>query len=162
VITEDVPAVAPATAFEEFVDGDGVKLRRILVAQYGVDVGTEIHADAIAWAWEHRDELAGVTNRVGYLYRVAQSSARRHWRWRRRPSFPPETAHAPGDPEPGLGAALAKLRESHRVAVLLVHAHGWTYAEVASALGVPVSTVRNHVHRGLTKLRAVLGVRDDD
>ncbi len=42
------------------------------------------------------------------------------------------------------------------MAVLLVHAHGWSYAEVADVLDIRVSAVRNHVHRGLTKLRTHL------
>lgn len=39
----------------------------------------------------------------------------------------------------------------------VVHAHGRSYAEVAETLGVEVSTVRNHVHRGLQKLPLILG-----
>ena len=31
------------------------RVRRGLVATYGVDVGTEAAADARAWAWEHRE-----------------------------------------------------------------------------------------------------------
>ena len=48
------------------------------------------------------------------------------------------------------------------MAVLLVHAHGHTYEEAAAVLGVPVTTVRNHLHRGLARLRATLGVTDGD
>jgi DNA-directed RNA polymerase specialized sigma24 family protein len=147
-----------AGSYEEFVVADGARLRRLLVARYGLDVGTEVHSDTLAWAWEHWGDLASVTNRVGYLYRVGQSKARRYWRWRRRPAFPPEAAPTVPIHEPGLAAALARLPDAHRVAVLLVHSHGWSYAEVADATGIPVSTVRNHVHRGLRKLRSILGV----
>jgi RNA polymerase sigma-70 factor (ECF subfamily) len=159
VIIEPLEA-GPAT-YEDFLAVDGHRLRRLLVAHYGVDVGTEVTSDTLAWAWEHWDELAPVANRVGYLYRVAQSSGRRYWRWRRRPAFPPEAPDATPDPEPGLASALTRLPEAHRVAVLLVHAHGWSYAEVAETLGVPVSTIRNHVHRGMQKLRLILGVDDE-
>ena len=144
-------------SYEDFLAADGPRLRRLLVAHYGADVGAEVAADTLLWAWEHWDDLDAVANRLGYLYRVAQSNSRRYWRWRRRPSFPPELSPPMSEPEPGLPAALARLPEAHRVAVLLVHAHGWSYAEVADAVGVEVSTVRNHVHRGMQKLRLILG-----
>jgi RNA polymerase sigma factor (sigma-70 family) len=102
-----------------------------------------------------------MANPVGFLYRVAQSNARRYLRWERPVRFPPEDSGERMAPEPGLPAALAALREAHRVAVLLVHAHGWTYREVAAVLDVPESTVRNHVHRGMRKLRRSMGTHDE-
>jgi RNA polymerase sigma factor (sigma-70 family) len=63
--------------------------------------------------------------------------------------------------EPGLPKAIAKLSPKQRVAVLLVHAHGWTHEEAATALEIDVSTLRNHLRRGLQKLRTTLGVDDD-
>ena len=159
MITEK--AAAPLRDYEDFVIGDGARLRRLLVAHFGVEIGPDVHADALAYAWEHWADIAAMASPVGYLYRVAQSNARRHRRWGRRPAFPPETLAGPTDPEPGLGPALARLRIEQRVAVLLVHAHGWSYAEVADALDVPITTVRNHVHRGMTKLRAELGADHD-
>jgi RNA polymerase sigma-70 factor (ECF subfamily) len=152
-----IESLEPATAYEDFLAADGSRLRRLLVARYGIEVGTEVTSDTLCWAWEHWAELALVTNRLAYLVRVGQSKSRRYWRWRRRPTFPPEVAGIISDPEPGLPVALARLPEAHRVAVLLVHAHGWSYGEVAEALGVEVSTVRNHVHRGMQKLRLTLG-----
>jgi len=62
--------------------------------------------------------------------------------------------------DPRLPRALAGLSSQQRAAVLLVHAHGWTLAETADALGCGVSTVRNHLDRGMRRLRASLG--DDD
>jgi RNA polymerase sigma factor (sigma-70 family) len=152
---------ADTESYDDFLAADGPRLRRLLVAHYGVEIGTEVTSDTLAWAWEHWDDLLPVANRVGYLYRVAQSTSRRYWRWRRRPLFPPEEPAARPEPEPGLAAALARLPVAHRVAVLLVHAHDWSYAEVAEALGVPLSTVRNHVHRGMQKLRLILGAEDE-
>lgn len=150
-----------ARGYEAFVAEEGGRLRQVLVARYGVEVGSEVTADALVWAWEHWGEISDVHNPVGYLFRVAQSSARRYWRWRRRPKFPPEVPEESMAPEPGLPGALAALRESHRTAVLLVHAHAWTYREAADVLGVPESTVRNHVHRGMRKLRRLMGAHDE-
>jgi RNA polymerase sigma-70 factor (ECF subfamily) len=114
-------------------------------------------ADALAWAWEHWDEVAGMGNPVGYLYRVAQSSARRYRRWGQRVVLPPEVWEQPNPPEPGLEVGLAKLSAPQRVAIVLVHGLGWTYEETAESMGVPITSVRNHLHRGLIKLRRHLG-----
>ena len=60
-----------------------------------------------------------------------------------------------------LAAALVRLRPDVRVAVVLVHSYGWSYDEVGHLLDVPISTVRNHVHRGLRRLEKLLGSDDE-
>jgi DNA-directed RNA polymerase specialized sigma24 family protein len=134
-----------------------VRLRRALVARYGVELGVEACAEATAWAWAHRTRLLAMTNPVGYLYRVGQSAVRAQSRWHRAPLFPPE----PFDdelpvPDGDLAAALAKLAPDQRAAVMLVHAYGYRYAEAADLLDIPVSTLKNHLHRGGRKLRQLL------
>ena len=54
-----------------------------------------------------------------------------------------------------------RLPERQRVAVLLVHGWDWTHQDVADLMGVSVSTVRNHLARGLESLRTRLGVHID-
>lgn len=60
--------------------------------------------------------------------------------------------------EPALPDALNELSEQQRQAVLLVHATGLTLSEAAEVLDVSVSTLRNHLARGLDRLRRSLGV----
>jgi DNA-directed RNA polymerase specialized sigma24 family protein len=146
-----------AEQFAEFVKIDGLRLRRIMTARYGVETGGDIHAESMAWAWQNWAKLQAMENPVGYLYRVAQSSARPHHRWLRRTSFPskfPERWHL--DEDSSLFNSLSSLSEAQRVSVLMVHGHQWTYAEVAEALECSVSAVTNHVHRGLATLRRQL------
>lgn len=147
-----------AHAFEVFFAEHEPRLRRALVAAYGPDAGSDAAAAALAYAWEHWDRVRTMENPAGYLYRVGQSSARR--RKRPRPERPPL---ASGDHrfEPGLADALHDLTEHQRVAVLLVHGYDWTYAEVGEILAVSVSTVRNHLRRGLEHLQRALGVELD-
>jgi RNA polymerase sigma factor (sigma-70 family) len=59
-----------------------------------------------------------------------------------------------------LASALSSLSERQRLALLLVHGHGWTHEAAAEALGVSTSTLRNHLARGLRRLRTQLGVED--
>jgi DNA-directed RNA polymerase specialized sigma24 family protein len=144
--------------FAEFLVADAPRLRQVLVARFGADVGGESFADSVAWAWAHRDELRDMTNPVGYLFRVAQSSARRHRRWTDRVLLIDVERSTPADDvDVDLLVALAALNDAQRVAVVLVHSHGWSYAEVAETLDVGVDAVRNHVHRGLRRLRTLLG-----
>jgi RNA polymerase sigma factor (sigma-70 family) len=150
--------------FDEIVGEASRKLRRALVARYGPEFGAEAHAAAIAYAWEHRERLVEMANPIGYLWRVAQTSVRRQRRWERQPVLPPERWSPTGSDEAAplndLAPALARLKPDVRVAVLMVHGYDWSYGEVAELLGVPVSTVRNHVHRGLSRLRTTLEVTE--
>ncbi len=49
--------------------------------------------------------------------------------------------------------ALAALSEEMRMAVLLADVEGFSYQEIAEALGWPVGTVMSRLHRGRKKLR---------
>ena len=53
-------------------------------------------------------------------------------------------------------AALRRLPEDFRTAVVLCDVVGLSYEEIAEALSVPVGTVRSRIHRGRRLLRAAL------
>lgn len=159
-VMNDPPEAAGEPAdFEAFVLATEPPLRRVLVAAYGYEDGREAAAEALAYAWEHWTQVREMPNAAGYLFRVAQSSAARGRRWRRRPAPlltpPPGTEHRF---EPGLPAALAELSERQRIAVVLVHGFGYTLREVADLTGIKITTVQNHLERGLRRLRDRLGV----
>jgi RNA polymerase sigma-70 factor (ECF subfamily) len=48
------------------------------------------------------------------------------------------------------------LPESQRVAVVLRHVSGLSLAEIAEVLDCPQGTVKSHISRGLTCLRALV------
>jgi DNA-directed RNA polymerase specialized sigma24 family protein len=143
--------------FEDFVTAVEPRLRRALVAICGSEEGRDATAEALAYAWEHWERVECMANPVGYLFRVAQSRARR----RRTPALfvPPEG----GDPrfEPRLPEALRSLPEQQRLAVVLVHGFGWRASEVAELTGVKPTTTQNHLERGLRRLRKTLGVDEN-
>lgn len=146
-------------SFEAFAESAGTRLRRALVARFGPELGTEAAADAMAYAWRNWDSLRTMVNPVGYLYRVGQTSVRSQTRRiRRTAAFPTESVWNDSipDPDPSLHRALARLSADHRAAVVLVYAHGYSYEEAARVLDVPVTTLRNHLHRGMAKLRSLL------
>ncbi len=149
-----------AASFEELLADHLVRVRRATVARYGLEIGTEVAADARAWAWTHQDKVLAADNPAGLLFRVAQSRARSHHRWasRRAPVelLPETTVGVSGAEMVDLFRALSRLSDPQRVAVVLVHAHGERYDDVAALLGVSTAAVTNHVHRGLKKLRSML------
>lgn len=158
-----VVSAATESDFDAFVRDHGERLRRVLVAQHGLDEGCELAAEAIGFAFEHWERVSAMANPAGYLYRVAQNTGRKRGRRWRRPA-PYGERDVPGPAvrlDPELAAALAELRPAHRASVVLVHGFGWSYAEAAEALGVPETTIRNHVHRGLVALRRRLGPREE-
>jgi DNA-directed RNA polymerase specialized sigma24 family protein len=156
-MTEAEVAMAAEAEFSYFVRTHELRLRQALVARVGPERARDAVADGLAHAWQHWDRVRGMENPAGYVYRVAQSRSRVR---RQRVVFPTPSAGMP-DVEPGLAAALGLLPERQRVAVLLVHGWGWTHQEVADLMEVGVSTVRNHLARGLERLRSELGVRLD-
>ena len=52
-----------------------------------------------------------------------------------------------------IGAALARLSEAQRAALVLCFEHGLTHEEAAAALGCPVGTLKSHVARGKARIR---------
>jgi DNA-directed RNA polymerase specialized sigma24 family protein len=142
--------------FEAFVDEVEPRLRRALVAAYGFERGRDATADALGWAWEHWEQVDGLTNKVAYLFRVGQSKSRR----RKTPVV--FTAHPSSELwfEPSLGPALANLSERQRTAVVLIYGFEWTFREVAELTGTRISTVQSHLKRGLHNLRINMKVSD--
>jgi DNA-directed RNA polymerase specialized sigma24 family protein len=97
-------------------------------------------------------------NPAGYLYRVGVSSV--HPLPPRRSLTEPATWDDPWV-EPSLELGLATLSGLQRTAVVLHHSLGWTHEEIADLLEVSTSTIRNHIDRGMSKLRSVLKVAVD-
>lgn len=139
------------------------RLRRALVARLGAERGREATAEALAWAFEHWAEVEPMANGVGYLYRVGISRTRS-----RKPVEPERVAAVAGttgpqpgdDVDPELWAAVSDLSDNQRVAVVLVHAFGWSMKDVAELLEVSVPTVGTHLRRGLDSLRRRLADAD--
>lgn len=150
------PEPGAAPPFEEFIRTVRARLRPVLWSKWGVEIGSDLCAEVEEYAWIHHERLVAMANPHGYLYRVAQSKARRYTRWSRRNQFPeefPDLVH--DDPElHDTLQLLAGLNDNQRTCVLLVHGFGWTYDEVAELLGVSRAAVNNHVHRGLSRLRS--------
>lgn len=148
------------TGFDAFFKQVEPRVRAALCAAFGVEVGAEAAAEAMAFGWESWERVSRMENSAGYLFKVGRDRARRI-RSRQRRDLP--LFHGV-DPlpedwfEPGLPGALETLSEKQRSAVILRHGYGWSLADVAQVLGVGIPTVQKHAERGLARLRRELGV----
>jgi RNA polymerase sigma factor (sigma-70 family) len=93
-----------------------------------------------------------MTNAPGYLYRVGQSRTRQ----RRSILLFDSPSRVESAFEPELIPALKRLTVNQRTAVVLILGYGWTFREVAELTSIKVTTVQNHLERGLKKLRREL------
>jgi len=111
---------------------------------------------AFEWAFVNWERLMAMENPVGYLFRVGTTRS-----MPRRSPLELPLAGEIGLPEfePKLVPALLKLPETQRTAVWLIHACGWTYADVAAAMEIGESTAGTHASRGLATLRRSLKER---
>ncbi len=142
--------------FNDFVESVGPRLRHAFVARYGPDVGSDVTSEALSYAWENWRKVTGLRNPAGWVYRAGQSRSRRFFR--KPTQLPvPQRSHNP-IVEPELPKCLARLSGKQRVAVMLVHAYGYTVRETADLLGVAPSTVHRNAGRALANLREDLGV----
>lgn len=144
-------------AFDALVRDVEPKLRRAFVALYGPERGRDATAEALAYAWQHSERVTSMANPAGYLFRVGQSRSRQ----RRSGFLVGAQAAASPTVEPKLAAALARLSDRQRVAVVLCVAYDWTSAEAAGFMGVSRGSVQRHLDRAMRKLRRDLGVGDE-
>jgi RNA polymerase sigma-70 factor (ECF subfamily) len=99
---------------------------------------------------------------VGWLNRIAARMYIHCWRVESRFNFDPASVEEFELPDLRavnvadvlyLDLALPLLWATERVCVTLCVGVGLTHPEAADELGIPLGTVKSHVHRGLVKLR---------
>ena len=97
-----------------------------------------------------------MSNRRGYLYRVAENRCRRLAAAQLLP-LPREsgglTPVVDIDAKVDLDRAMDCLSRRQRQAVMLVYAWSYSYDDAAGLIGVSVTSLRNHLTRGLRRLQ---------
>lgn len=115
-----------------------------------------------------------------WLSRIAINAAMDTQRYRKRrpaepyPELEDETWQPPADASADpvtsslmaerhrvLNAALARITDDQRAAIVLYDVEGYDYAEIATITGVSVGTVKSRIHRGRLALRELLHDRMD-
>lgn len=133
------------------------------------DAADDIVQDTLLRAWRRLETFRGDSSFRTWLFaiawRVAKTEASRASRSPQPVREPPELA----SPEPGPAeqaeladaadrarAAIATLPPPQRAAMTAVYLRGARLADAAAALGVPLGTLKTHLHRGRMRLAALL------
>jgi RNA polymerase sigma-70 factor (ECF subfamily) len=152
-------------------------IRRYVTRRVGADAADDVVAETFLAAFRQRAAYQlDRPDALPWLYGIATNLIARHRRTELRqlrvlartgvdPVTEPFTdrvdaAVSVDRAKARLGAALAKLPDAHRDALLLVAWGGLTYEQVATATGVPLGTVQSRISRARRRLRRSLGDLD--
>jgi RNA polymerase sigma-70 factor (ECF subfamily) len=140
-----------------------------LVAQlvaYTGDLGEaqDVAQEVYVRAWQRWRHISAYDEPRAWVSRVAHNLAISRWRrarvavasWTRHGPLPP-----PAEPDAAtadLVAALRRLPEAQRRALVMHHIGGFTVADIARAEGVPEGTVKARLSRGRQALAPLLAV----
>ena len=150
-----------AKAFERLFEREFDDLYGYVARRVGPELGRDIAAETFTRAFAGRRKYdPGRGEERAWLFGIAQNVVSRHYRdeGRRlralaRIDPPAELAQSE---EPWLAAALAELPPEERDVLFL---HVWAdlpYEQIATALALPVGTVRSRLHRARGRLREAL------
>ena len=147
-------AAGDGAAFAMLVEKYEAPLRSFLARSVGPDIADDIAQDAFLKAWRASGQYDGRARYSTWLTRIA-------WNCRldrARKERPVEAGEEPRtNPSVSLevGDMLARLSESERAALVLCEGHGWTHAEAAELLSLPLGTLKSTVARAKAKCRAM-------
>ena len=118
----------------------------------------DVLQEAALKAWEKRDRLREKRYFRTWITRILINACYDTQRKRRRTVPLDELSEQPAAsaPDPALAMALEALPEKLRLPLVLCYSEGMSYEEAASALRIPVSTLRGRIHRGKNELRKEL------
>lgn len=165
-------SLVDSARFGEIFDRHFVEINQYLARRVGSVLADEIAAEVFVIAFRSRGRYdPAVGDARPWLFGIAANLARRHWRTERRRLR--AYARSGVDPMwdevgdidrrldaldagPELAAALAALRRGEREVLLLFAWADLGYEEIATALGIPVGTVRSRLSRARSRVRELL------
>lgn len=153
-----------AQQFDEFYAASFRKVTGQVYAMIGdLDEATDCVQEAFARAWAHRRTLERADHPEAWVRVTAHRLAVSRWRRRRRGDRPPDRAVGAATSAPpvdeahvALVAALRRLPEDQRRALVLHHIADLPVRQVAAEVGAPEGTVKARLSRGRAALAALL------
>ncbi|MEV0407242.1 RNA polymerase sigma factor [Actinoallomurus sp. NPDC050550] len=161
-----------AAVFDRYAD----RVHHYLARRAGVTEADDLLSETFATAFDQRDRFVPERSPNGalpWLLGIATNILRSHARsQRRRWQLLARSTADPDEPSPADRVAaridanalakplidvIAELPDGDRDALLLFAWADLKYEEIASALDIPVGTVRSRIHRVRTRLRGLLG-----
>ena len=149
-------------AFAMLVASYEAPLRSFVARMGSPELADDIAQDAFLKAWRFAGSYDGRARFSTWLTRIA---------WRclldevRKPDAPEEPERAPAsDSEQGAQIAdmLARLSQPERAALILCDGHGWSHAEAAEMLDMPLGSLKTVIVRAKAKCRSMWRPHNDD
>jgi RNA polymerase sigma-70 factor, ECF subfamily len=154
-------------SFETFYDAESRTLfRRLWLVTGNRSEAEELMQDAFLKVWERWEQVGGMEDPVGYLYRTAMNLFRKRYRRavlaiRRTVGLAPSRDDfADADDRETVRRVLATLPPRQRAALVLTEMLGFSPEDAGRALGVQASTVRSLSHQGRASFRKAMEVDD--
>lgn len=151
-------------AFESIVREFGQRVFRLAYSYLGDEALAEDAAQEVFLrVWRALPHFQGRSSISTWIYaitrnlcltRVARRASEELRRPRLEPASKPCFGHAPATYD--LEQALAQLPAHYRQALVLFYFEGKSYEAAAELLGLPVGTLKTHLHRARKLLRAAL------
>jgi len=161
-------AAGDRSAFGELVRRHGGGVRALLRRMGAAAEADDLAQDAFLTAFERIAEFRGEGTFAGWVKRIAARQYLRRLQRRRRLKALVAGVEEGDPPAPGdadgridLDESMKALGSGERLCVSLCFGAGFSHAEAAEALNLPLGTVKSHVKRGLEKLRARLAPSED-
>jgi RNA polymerase sigma-70 factor (ECF subfamily) len=154
--------------FDDFYTSSFARITGQLYAMIGDrDEAQECVQEAFVRAWAHRRRLSRAEFPEAWVRTTAHRLAVSRWRRRKLASRPADRALSPpvrteaaDESRVALVAALRRLPESQRHALVLHHLCDLPVHAVAREIGVPEGTVKARLSRGRAALAALLASND--
>ena len=142
-------------AFALLVEKYERPLRSFLARMAGADAADDIAQEAFLKAWRAAGQYDGRARYSTWLTRIAWRCRLDALRKDRHAEAAQERPPSPAAFSDEVDDMLARLSERERAAVILCDGHGWTHAEAAQLLGLPLGTLKSTVARAKEKCRAM-------
>ncbi len=153
--------------FDRLLDAHGEDVHRYLVAVVGRDEAADCYQETVLAALRAYPALRSAANLRGWLLSVAHNKAMDHHRRGGRSrltdrDLPERADRVAGDvdagvPDASLWAAVRRLPEGQRAAVVHRFVLDLPYADIGGVLGCTEAAARQRVRAGLATLRRSLG-----
>lgn len=135
------------------------------------DLAEDLAQETLTKALTKVDQLRSADALEGWLFRIMANLWRDHVRQDRtlepmehvylRTDETPEVLHSRRQTVARVRQALGQLPDNYRMVLTLVDLEGFSYADTAAVLDVPVGTVMSRLSRGRNQLKNLLGELSD-
>lgn len=147
-----------AAAFQRLYQRYWVSVRAIVLAHAGWQEADDIGQDVFLTAWQRLDQLDDPARFAAWISSCARNRCHNHHRDKPKLALMPER----GAPMPPVSEALEALRAiqqlspAYRETLVMRLIEGMSGPEIAERTGLTPRSVRVNLHRGMTKLKAIL------